>query len=346
MKANKLLRKARRDRGLTQEHLAASLYTSRSTIGRWEQGRSFPDSYFRQELCKFFKMSMEELGLVEINPEDEVDKNVILRLYVPNGRYQEDQLASFLRLFENYLRNVEQMQFSIETRRTLHGTVYEFRGKDITIQVIDVEVAITKFETFMNLCQYDQKKAEALLLRNGMTPSDAGHLMTKYVRGYQRLLIDIEHEKESKTLELRHRLESEVFELMNATSLEISQTVQPLALLALSPTIDPVQITISNSSVSINSGTQSFVEQLIYGDIHYTTEDKELFALFEKYAERLEAVFLKSALEQLKDTSSQETERKTAKQKIVGFLSKVAPAIGQSALAVLTAYLEKLLIGA
>jgi len=42
---------------------------------------------------------------------------------------------------------------------------------------------------------------------------------------------------------------------------------------------------------------------------------------------------------------SPEEERRTAKQKIIGFLYKVAPAIGQSALNVLTAYLQKVLTG-
>ena len=103
--------------------------------------------------------------------------------------------------------------------------------------------------------------------------------------------------------------------------------------------------TISNSSVIINPNLQSFVEQTINGDIHYSTDDKKLLELFEKYSERLEYALLRSDLAQLKDPSLPTVERETAKQKIVGFLSKVAPAIGQSALTVLRAYLEKLLTG-
>jgi len=148
-----------------------------------------------------------------------------------------------------------------------------------------------------------------------------------------------------KMLDLRQRLESEAFEVTHDTSLAIPQSVQPITLLALPHNPDPISFTISNSSVIINPGIQSYVEQAIYGDIHYNTEDKELLHLFERYAERLESVVLRSELEQLKDTSSSEAERKTAKQKIAGFLSKVAPAIGQSALTVLTAYLEKVLTG-
>ena len=118
---------------------------------------------------------------------DEIDKGIFLHLYVPNGRYQEDQLASFLRLLESYLQRVEKLQFSIETKRTSHGQVYEFKSKNISMNLTDMEVALSRFESFMSLCQNDQKKAEALLLRTGMNPSEASRLITKYVKDYQRL---------------------------------------------------------------------------------------------------------------------------------------------------------------
>jgi len=207
----------------------------------------------------------------------------------------------------------------------------------------DIEVASSRFESFMNLCQNDQKRAETLLLEKEMTPSEVSRLITKYSKEYQRLSLDIEHEKERKVLDIRQRLESEIFDLASEIHPTALQAIQPSRLLALSTNVDPVHITISNSSVSFNSGMQSFVEQAIYGDIHYTVEDRELLTLFEKHAEQSEIIRLRSELQQLKDTSASEPERKTAKQKIVGFLYKVAPAIGQSALSILTAYLEKTL---
>src|SRR5205814_4699635 len=80
---------------------------------------------------------------------DEIDKGIFLHLYVPNGRYQEDQLVSFLRLFENYLQRVEKLQFFIETRRTLHGQIYEFKSKNTIINSSDIEIAFSRFESFM-----------------------------------------------------------------------------------------------------------------------------------------------------------------------------------------------------
>ena len=208
---------------------------------------------------------------------------------------------------------MEKVQIFIEIRKTLHGQIYEFKSKIITMNLTDVEIVFSRFEQFMSLCQNDQKKAEALLFRVGINASEASRLMTKYVKEYQRLLLDIEHERERKMLDLRQRLESEALELPNGISLSVTQSVQPSELLSLPNDLDPINIAISNSSVIINPGIQSYVEQAIFGDIHYNTEDKQLLHLFEIHTERLESVLLRSDLEQLKDTSSSEVERKTAK---------------------------------
>ncbi len=283
---------------------------------------------------------------------DETDKGIVFHLYVPNGRYQEDQLASFLRLFVSYLQRVEKLQFFIDTRRTLHGQVYEFKSKNTTMNLTDMEGAFSRFGDFISLCQNDYKQAEAILVNMGINSREASNLITKYIKDYQRLMLDTRHELEQKTFEfeqnrlaLRQRLESTAFELANGGDLSLTDTTHPSAFLSLVNNFGSISVNLQNPSFYINSGEQQIFEQIFNGDIHYTSEDKQLIDLFEKHAERLESVLLKSDLDQLKDTSSSEAERKTAKQKIVSFLSRVAPAIGQSALTVLTAYLEKILTG-
>jgi hypothetical protein len=155
--------------------------------------------------------------------------------------------------------------------------------------------------------------------------------------------LDMEYERERKLLDLRYRFESEALKLTNGTAFAVTQSIQPIALLSLP---DPLNITISNSSVIFNQGLQSYIEQSFYGDVQYTSEDKQLLHYIECYAEGLESTRLRSDLDLFKDPSVSEVERKTAMQKIASFLTtKVAPAIGQSALNVLTAYLEKKLTG-
>jgi len=60
---NEALRQARVQRNWTQSTLAAQLNTSRITVVRWEQGKTVPSLYFREQLCALFKMTAQELGL-------------------------------------------------------------------------------------------------------------------------------------------------------------------------------------------------------------------------------------------------------------------------------------------
>lgn len=54
----KRLAQLRKERGMTQDDLAASLRVSRSTIGMYEQGRREPDFEFLDALADFFDVSM------------------------------------------------------------------------------------------------------------------------------------------------------------------------------------------------------------------------------------------------------------------------------------------------
>src|SRR6266700_5521597 len=59
-----MLRKARERRGWTQQELADKLGTTPLAINRWEQGKTFPSSFYRTKLCDVFETSAEALGLV------------------------------------------------------------------------------------------------------------------------------------------------------------------------------------------------------------------------------------------------------------------------------------------
>ncbi len=77
IKYNNRLREARKSRGLTQQEVASEIGTSALTINRWEQGKSFPQSYYLQKLCDFFGLSAEELGFIrrESSSDDENSKS-------------------------------------------------------------------------------------------------------------------------------------------------------------------------------------------------------------------------------------------------------------------------------
>src|SRR5579864_3682008 len=58
------LKRARIDRGWSQEYVAREVGTDAFTVSRWERGVAMASPHFRQQLCVLFGLSATELGLV------------------------------------------------------------------------------------------------------------------------------------------------------------------------------------------------------------------------------------------------------------------------------------------
>ncbi|GHP00016.1 tetratricopeptide repeat protein [Reticulibacter mediterranei] len=65
MPRNERLRQQRILRNWRQQDLADQLQTSLVTVQRWERGTHQPSAYYRAKLCELFRLSVQELGLVE-----------------------------------------------------------------------------------------------------------------------------------------------------------------------------------------------------------------------------------------------------------------------------------------
>ena len=61
MEFNEKLQELRKNKGLTQEELAESLYVSRTAVSKWESGRGYPNIESLKELSRFFSVSIDEL---------------------------------------------------------------------------------------------------------------------------------------------------------------------------------------------------------------------------------------------------------------------------------------------
>jgi Predicted NTPase (NACHT family) len=68
---NYLLRKARIERGWTQEDVAHKLNIDAQTISTWERGSRLPSLRSRTQLCELFEKSLEELGLQQQDDKHE-----------------------------------------------------------------------------------------------------------------------------------------------------------------------------------------------------------------------------------------------------------------------------------
>ena len=61
MDFNQKLQTLRKERGLTQEELAAALFVSRTAVSKWESGRGLPSIDSLKAIAAFFSVSVDEL---------------------------------------------------------------------------------------------------------------------------------------------------------------------------------------------------------------------------------------------------------------------------------------------
>ena len=80
------LQKLRKQKGLTQEELAESLYVSRTAISKWESGRGYPNIDSLKAISKFFSVTIDELlsgeEVLTIAEEDQKERKAHFRALV------------------------------------------------------------------------------------------------------------------------------------------------------------------------------------------------------------------------------------------------------------------------
>lgn len=65
MELNEKLQELRKNKGLTQEELAAALYVSRTAVSKWESGRGLPSIDSLKQISAFFDVSIDDLLSVD-----------------------------------------------------------------------------------------------------------------------------------------------------------------------------------------------------------------------------------------------------------------------------------------
>jgi len=86
MEFNEKLQELRKQKGLTQEELAESLYVSRTAISKWESGRGYPSIDSLKAIAKYFGVTIDQLlsgeELLTIAEEDSKQKQTRIRTLV------------------------------------------------------------------------------------------------------------------------------------------------------------------------------------------------------------------------------------------------------------------------
>ena len=83
MEFHEKLQELRKNKGLTQEELAESLYISRTAVSKWESGRGMPSIESLKAISKFFAVTLDDLlsgeELLVIAEDDHKQKEMHIR---------------------------------------------------------------------------------------------------------------------------------------------------------------------------------------------------------------------------------------------------------------------------
>jgi len=270
---------------------------------------------------------------------DDLDTGVIFRLYIPKGHFQANQINGLLRLFEDYMNNIEQKRFSIDQLRTNQGTIYIFKSID-NVQEMVMEDAISQFNNFMELAQNDIQSAREILRMRNLTQTEVDSLLARYVRDYRRIKLDSRQELESRMLDLKHRLESELLDISSLDTPVSRVSSLGTEKFFVSQNFGTINLNYLDNVTFSNQVEQKIFEETFLGDVKIGMEDREILNLFQKFGNVLETVSLNTALMTLKDSSISKEKKQTSWQKIEAFLLKIMPIVGETVIKGILDYIK------
>ena len=95
-KIGKLIKKVRKDKGLTQQDLADLLNLSPKTISKWECGKGCPDISILNELCNILGISVTELLNGELGLKDDNNATITESIKYYNNRFKRRLIVILL----------------------------------------------------------------------------------------------------------------------------------------------------------------------------------------------------------------------------------------------------------
>ena len=98
------------------------------------------------EVVPFFARADVTIRLQEFLAD--IEGGVFLRLFVPDDRFQAEQLKGLLSVLERYLRQVEGEEFSVDSHKSDKGTVYLFKSRGGVGDLRKIKQCIRKIRRF------------------------------------------------------------------------------------------------------------------------------------------------------------------------------------------------------
>lgn len=119
IKLDERLRKFRKDKGNTQEELAAHLGLTTQAVSKWERGEGYPDIAFLPAIASFYNVSVDDLlGVGEIEKEKKLEEYKKQGHQLAHEGKNEERVALWRaahKEFPNDMRVLEQLMYALQS---------------------------------------------------------------------------------------------------------------------------------------------------------------------------------------------------------------------------------------
>lgn len=289
----------------------------------------------------------EKIIDIEISGQNFVEyltEGLLFRIFVSNNRIWSNEFDRFIVLFKDYAANISNVKLKIIQDRLDSGIVCSLYSKEENITEDRLNSLFKEFSSFMDICASNPQEATRIINQLENSDNTKHQIIQKYIKEAQRLLLDIKQEREQKIMAIKHRLESELqeYELSSELNNYVNNVVS-------NPKFDSIllggtnekQYEIGKQPIYINH-VDKIIYQELNGNINLSSEDETLIEIINKYSSSLSEISaLKTALFELKDKGVSKEHKRSAWQKLYGFLGKAGSKIGDVGVSLLSKYLEQ-----
>lgn len=218
--------------------------------------------------------------------------NEILNIYIPSQYGYRYEFDDFIQLFEKYLKNVEQLNISVEINETSSGINYKFISNDKHEKISDLPNKFSRFTNFIDLCEKQPDTALELLDKKNINPKIALEVIQRLSKKYKRLALDIQQQQERIELAYKQEVQAELF--------EAGYSDTPFSLVQNSFSVKTIE------------------------DIYLPNEEEKNFInIIQKHDDSLDIANIKSDLGIIKDQEIKLEDRKKSGYKLKKLLNKI-----------------------
>lgn len=287
------------------------------------------DLYTMQLNILVYKFSNDIVRYIREFIESE-NQSVVFRSYILKDRIWENELESFLSLFQEYVVKIKGVNLSFEQRKTDIGTLYVILSSNKEVVKSEFPQYISELNSFLEYCDKNIEKAKEVLRSYNCSEIEITKYICEFQKKTRRLLHDMRQSYELKILEYRHILENDALERrLPSNSYSLTQE--------LPERLVPSLVIENVNMVSLNDTTAP----IFFGDCNYNENDHQLLDYIVKLVGDKKE--LEGELLVLKDEKVGKKDKASAFNKIKTFLSNHALEIGELAFKALSKYIESLL---